>query len=92
MTMQDTEKNFEADIEAWLTSAEGGWAKATDAGYRASIEKALDLDTLVDFVQRTQPKAWERFVRQSNGVHPAGAGYHQMGDTFYCWLKYQLSK
>ena len=67
MTMQDTEKNFEADIEAWLTSAKGGWSKATDAGYRASIEKALDLDTLVDFVQRTQPKAWSRFVKQTNG-------------------------
>ncbi|MBO4619670.1 MAG: type I restriction endonuclease subunit R [Victivallales bacterium] len=63
----DTEKNFEADIEAWLTSAEGGWTKATDAGYRASIEKALDLDTLVDFVQRTQPKSWGRFVKQTNG-------------------------
>ena len=64
---QDTEKNFEADIEAWLTSAAGGWTKATDAGYRATIEKALDLDTLVDFVQRTQPKAWSRFVKQTNG-------------------------
>ena len=31
-------------------------------------------------------------VRQCNGVHPAAAGYHQMGETFYCWLKYQLSK
>ena len=62
---KDTEKNFEADIQAWLTSAEGGWTAATDAGYRASVEKAVDLDTLVDFVQRTQPKAWERFVRQS---------------------------
>ena len=31
-------------------------------------------------------------VRQSNGVHPAPAGYSQMGDTFYCWLKYQLSR
>ena len=31
-------------------------------------------------------------VRQSNGVHPAAAGYNQMGDTFYCWIKYQLSK
>ncbi len=64
---KDTEKNFEADIESWLTSAEGGWSKATDAGYRASIEKALDINTLVDFVKRTQPKNWERFVRQSNG-------------------------
>ncbi|MBR2374567.1 MAG: hypothetical protein IKA87_10100 [Lentisphaeria bacterium] len=33
-----------------------------------------------------------RIVRQNNGVHPAVAGYHQMGDTFYCWIKYQLSK
>ena len=64
---KDTEKNFEADIEAWLTSAEGGWTKATDAGYRASVEKALDIDTLVDFVQRTQPKSWGRFVKQTNG-------------------------
>ena len=31
-------------------------------------------------------------TRQSNGVHPAAAGYDQMGDTFYCWLKYQLSR
>ena len=31
-------------------------------------------------------------IRQSNGVHPAAAGYNQMGDTFYCWVKYQLSK
>ena len=64
---KDTEKNFEADIQEWLTSAEGGWTRATDAGYRASIEKALDIDTLVDFVQRTQPKNWERFVKQTNG-------------------------
>ena len=64
---KDTEKNFEADIQGWLTSAEGGWTKATDAGYRASIEKALDIDTLVDFVRRTQPKAWERLVKQTNG-------------------------
>ena len=63
----DTEKNFGADIESWLTSDEGGWTKATDAGYHASIEKALDIDTLVSFVKRTQPKNWERFVRQSNG-------------------------
>ncbi len=67
MNSHDTEKNFEADIQEWLTSAEGGWTKATDAGYRASIEKALDIDTLVDFVQRTQPKEWGRLVKQTNG-------------------------
>ena len=32
-----------------------------------------------------------KITRQSNGVHPASAGYRQIGDTFYCWLKYQLN-
>ena len=31
-------------------------------------------------------------IRQSNGVHPAPAGYSQMGDTYFCWIKYQLSR
>ena len=26
-------------------------------------------------------------IRQNNGVHPARAGYYQMGDTLYCYLK-----
>lgn len=33
-----------------------------------------------------------KITRQSNGLHPAVAGYNQIGDTFYAWLKYQLSK
>jgi lysophospholipase L1-like esterase/predicted small lipoprotein YifL len=31
-------------------------------------------------------------MRHSNGVHPARSGYNQIGDVFYCWLKYKLSK
>ena len=31
-------------------------------------------------------------MRHSNGVHPSKSGYMQIGDVFYCWLKYQLSK
>ena len=31
-------------------------------------------------------------MRQSNGVHPAGSGYKQIADVFYCWLKYKLSE
>ncbi len=66
---QDTEKQFEADIEAWLTSAEGGWTKAKDTGYRApeSAGMALDIGTLTDFVKRTQPKHWQRFLKQTMG-------------------------
>ncbi|MBN2640040.1 MAG: hypothetical protein JXR78_00160, partial [Victivallales bacterium] len=29
-------------------------------------------------------------LRQSNGVHPSKEGYRQIGDIFYCWLKYQF--
>lgn len=30
-------------------------------------------------------------LKQNNGVHPAPAGYRQMGDTYYAWLKYQMA-
>ena len=64
----DTEKNFEENIESFLISAEGGWQKATDAGYNSaeSTGKALDLETLISFVQRTQPRAWARLEKQCN--------------------------
>jgi hypothetical protein len=29
----------------------------------------------------------EMVMRANNGVHPAKAGYYQMGDTLYCWIK-----
>ncbi len=64
--MPDNEKQFESDIEAFLISEQGGWTRATDAGYRAHAAKGLDLDTLVSFVRATQPKAWGRFERQCN--------------------------
>ena len=36
---QETEKRFEEFIETYLVSEDGGWTKATDAGY-CSDEKA----------------------------------------------------
>ena len=62
----DTEKQFETDIAAWLTSPKGGWTPSTDAGYRAgnAAGRALDLGTLVSFVKATQPVAWQRLERQ----------------------------
>ena len=64
----DSEKNFEDNIEEYLISAEGGWTKATDDGYNSATSsgKALDLDVLIDFVKRTQAKAWARFEKQCN--------------------------
>lgn len=65
--MPDNEKQFESDIESFLISPAGGWQKATDAGYRSEISRgmALDLETLLAFVQATQPITWQRFERQS---------------------------
>ena len=53
--MPDNERQFEQDIESFLISPAGGWQKASDAGYRASMDSsmALDLDTLVGFIQTT---------------------------------------
>ena len=34
-----------------------------DGGYRTAPGRALDVTTLVNFVQTTQPKAWRRFCR-----------------------------
>ena len=30
-------------------------------------------------------------ARMSNGLHPSPAGYKQMGDRFYCWIKGRLA-
>lgn len=66
--MADTEKQFEIDIEEFLTSKAGGWNKATDVGYRSADSKgmALDIDTLVKFVQDTQKLTWVQFEKRCN--------------------------
>ena len=54
------EKQFEAHIEASLTSPAGGLTKGADT-YDCS--SCLYRDTLLSFVQETQPKAWKKFAR-----------------------------
>ena len=55
-----TEKRFESDIHAAMLA--GGYTVNTDT-YDA--KNALFLDTLIRFVQATQPKSWQRFETQS---------------------------
>lgn len=62
--MAENEKQFEANIEEYLISSEGGFIKATDAGYDPVM--ALDIKTLVEFVKTTQPIMWQRFEKQCN--------------------------
>ena len=62
--MAENEKQFESNIEAFLISPVGGYTRATDAGYKSSSGMALDINTLVGFVQITQPSEWKRFEKQ----------------------------
>lgn len=39
--MNETEKRFEEFIESYLVSEDGGWTKATDAGYCSDESKDM---------------------------------------------------
>lgn len=59
--MEYKEKRFEEDIESFLLSEQGGYEKGTMVTY--DKEKAVDMQTLIRFIQASQPKQWERYVR-----------------------------
>lgn len=64
--MISTEKRFEEDIESFFLSAAGGYTKCED---EYDPKMGLYTDTLIRFIQNTQPKAWQRFVNM-NAVDP----------------------
>jgi lysophospholipase L1-like esterase len=58
------------------------------------IPAHVSLDTANGFPIRRAPAhvhATEEISRLDNGVHPSAAGYYQIGDSIYCWLKARLS-
>lgn len=57
--METKEKNFEQDIEQYLLT-EGGYAKGTQETY--DKKRAIDMATLIRFIETTQPKQWSRYV------------------------------
>ena len=61
--MIHTEKRFEEDIESFLLTEEGGYTKTTDT-YDPAV--GLYTNTLISFIQATQPKEWTRFVNTCN--------------------------
>ena len=61
-----TEKRFEEDIESFFLSPAGGYTKGADT-YNAEL--GLYVDTLMEFIQKTQPKEWARF-ENANKVNP----------------------
>lgn len=72
MSIDVTEKRFEQDIETFMLSIEGGYTKSTDT-YDANC--GLYVDTLIKFIQNTQPKEWARF-ENANKVNPINKFIH----------------
>lgn len=60
--METTEKRFEEDIETSLLS-KGGYTHNNDV-YMPKL--GLYQDTLIRFIQSTQPKEWKKFVLQNS--------------------------
>ncbi|MDM8216766.1 type I restriction endonuclease [Desulfovibrio piger] len=58
------ERNFEDDICAWLCT-HGGYAAGDPA--RFDRAQALDVQTLLDFVRSSQPKAWKMHEQKNPG-------------------------
>ena len=59
------------------------------------IPTHVNLDCENNFPKTTEPVNVgneAQITRLSNGVHPAPAGYRQIGDTFYAWMKAQLGR
>lgn len=54
------EKRFEQDIEEYLTT-KGGYIKGNPKAFDRSI--ALDMNTFITFIKKSQPKQWERFEK-----------------------------
>ena len=73
------ERRFEEDIEAAFLSPAGGYVKGTDT-YDAAA--GLYVETLIDFIKKTQPKEWTRFetVNKSDTVRKFCAVFNNACD------------
>lgn len=56
--METKEKNFENDIEAYLL--QNGYVKGNQSTYDKT--KAIDMPVLISFIEKTQPKVWQRYL------------------------------
>ena len=73
------ENRFESDIETAFVSPAGGYVKGTDT-YDA--KSGLYVDTLINFVRKTQPKEWARFenVNKADTVRKFCAAFNNACD------------
>ena len=93
-------KNYECKLHGWT------YRKNLDYYNRALLKKGkelnihvvpiyMNIDTENNMKYLNQPINEgnpKMIMRANNGVHPDRAGYRQMGDTLYCWIKAVLNK
>lgn len=86
--MDTTEKRFERDIESFLISEKGGYEQFVGQDKDGKwihnrshdVNKCIYLDVLVEFIQKTQPKAWEKYVKYY-GVNAPEKLYRRLEDS-----------
>lgn len=86
--MDTSEKRFEQDIESFLISEQGGYEQFSylnPDGHRIhkyvyDKEKGLYPEVLINFIMKTQPKQWARYVRFYGDSAPEKF-YHRLEDS-----------
>ena len=61
MTLDKKEKRFEQDIETFFLSEQGGYVSLKSSQF--DLDKCICMDTLCKFIEKTQPKAWAKYVK-----------------------------
>ena len=61
MTLDKKEKRFEQDIETFFLSEQGGYVSLQSSQF--DLDKCICMDTLCKFIEKTQPKAWAKYVK-----------------------------
>lgn len=69
--MDKTEKRFEQDIEAFLTSEAGGYTRFSgqdeggnwESNRQHDVDKCIYMDVLCEFIQKTQPDEWRKYTK-----------------------------
>ena len=84
MPLNTTEKQFESDIAAALLSPAGGYTRNGDC-YDPKL--GLFVDTLIRFVQKTQPNEWAFFEKQNpvNPVRKFCTAFNLSLIHIWCW-------
>lgn len=66
MSTDTSEKAFQRDFYTYLEST--GYLKRTTKDY--NVATCLDIELVLDFVKKTQPKAWKKFSKHNGGLTP----------------------